>query len=157
MKGLKPEQAQAFDGREFAQAVMLGIAAGESTQGEPVVVDAPAADGTVEVLQVPDNPYSKATFALRKHFSEDDRAFSSALMRFRAFMNLLNRGALDDWIQRRDGERMAIHPAALDVASQLKMSKNGRFPPRKFQQAVAEVIRVHYPHLKGWGTGAGAR
>lgn len=140
----------AFDARDFAHIVMLGIAAGEAGDGEPLVVDAPKPDGTVEVLEVPDNPYSKATFALRKHFRGDDLAFASAVMRFRAFMNLLSRGALEKWVQRRDGERLAIHPAALDVASQLKISRNGRFAPRKFQQAVAEVARVHYTRLEGW-------
>jgi hypothetical protein len=101
-------------------------------------------------------PYSKATFALRRHFPDDDRRFASALVRFRAFMNLLSRGTLAPWVQQRGGGRMAIHPAALDVASQFKVSANGRFPPRKFLRAVAEVAAYHYASLEGWpARGAG--
>ena len=150
MKGLKPQQAMAFDAREFAQVVMLGIAAGEAADGQELVVDTPRADGAVEILKLPDNPYGKATFALRRHFADDDRAFASALMRFRALMSLFSRGALAPWVRRGQGERLAIHPAALDVASRLKMSSNGRFPPRKFHQAVAEVARRHYGSLEGF-------
>jgi hypothetical protein len=158
MKGLRPEQAMAFDAAEFARVVMIGIAAGESGDDASLVVDRPAPDGSVEVLEVPDNPHSKAAFALRRHYARDDRAFASALMRFRAFMGLLARGGLEGWVQRRSGGRLAIHPAALDVASQLKISRNGRFAPRKFQQAMAEVAAVHYRDLEGWGRpGEGSR
>lgn len=156
MKNLKPEQALVFEPREFAGLVLLGISAGEAAEDEPLEVATPAAGSTLDLLQVPDNPYSKATFALRRHFAGDDRRFASALMRFRAFMSLLSRGALGDWVRVGDGGRTAIHPAVLDVASAHRLSGNGRFPPRKFLAAVAEVAETHYRDLPDWQGSTGA-
>ena len=147
MKSMPPETAQPIDPREFAQAVLLGIAAGESPGGGDYTVDRPNANGSVDITEIPDNPYSKATFALRRHYRDDDHAFASALMRFRALMSLLGRGALQQWVHCHPRGRIAIHPAALDVASQMRLSKNGRFAPRKFLNAVAETAHRHYPQF----------
>jgi len=131
----------------FAQAVLAGLAAGESAGGDPVAVDQVASDGSVSMLQVPDSPHGRAAFALKRHFGNDERAFRAALARFRALMDLFSRGALQRWCRQQDGERTALHPAVIDVASQMRLSDNGRFPPRKFAAAVLEAARVHYPQL----------
>lgn len=143
--------AVALEPAVFAQAVTVGLAAGESGTGGPVTIDRPAADGSVSVMEIPDSPYTRAAFALKRHFPDDEKTFASALSRFRALMDLFSRGALSTWSRRRGEERSALHPAVIDVASQMRLSSNGRFAPRKFEAAVARAARENYPDLEDWG------
>ncbi len=140
----------ALDPRVFARAVVVGLAAGEGAGGQSVSAERLGEDGTLSVLEVPDSPHSRAAFALKRHFAGDPAAFESALRRFRALMHLFSRGALGPYARSRDGERTALHPAVIDVASQMRLSDNGRFAPRKFLAAVARQARERYPDLRGW-------
>ena len=147
----KPEDAMVLDPAVFAKVVLLGIAAGEDArQGEPMSVDGVEADGSLSLLQVPDNPHSRAAFAIKREFAHDESAFRGALARFNALMNLFSRNSLGPWAQIRDGGRTAMHPAVVDVASSMRLSANGRFAPRKFNAAVADVAARLYPDLEGW-------
>lgn len=132
----------------FAEAVTVGLAAGESDGGGPVTVDRPAADGSVSLLELPDSPHTRAAFALKRHFADDPRAFHSALARFRALMDLFSRGVLAPWCRRSGDARSALHPAVIDVASRMRLSPNGRFAPRKFTAAVAEAADANYRDLE---------
>lgn len=135
----------------FAEAVTVGLAAGETGAGGPLTAHRPAADGSVSVVELPASPHGRAAFALKRHFAADEAAFASALARFRALMHLFSRGALARWSRRTGQDRSALHPAVIDVASRMRLSDNGRFPPRKFDAAVAKTAAEHYPELKDWG------
>lgn len=134
----------------FADAVLVGLAAGEQPGDGALAADRPQADGDVSLLRIPDSPYSRAAFALKRRFAADEVTFRSALARFRALMHLFSRGALARWSRQREGQRTAIHPAVIDVASQMRLSDNGHFAPRKFIDAVARTARERYPMLPGW-------
>ncbi len=145
------EDAVSLDPKVFAEVVLVGIAAGEVTaQGDALSGERLEADGTVSMLQVPNSPHSRAAFAIKREFADDEVAFRSALARFNALMNLLARDALGPWTQTRASGRTAMHPAVIDVASNMRLSSNGRFAPRKFVTAVADIARRLYPDLQGW-------
>ena len=140
----------ALDPALFADAVLVGLAAGEAPGGEAVALDHREPDGSVSLLQVPDSPHSRAAFALKRRFPDDDAAFRSALARFRALMHLFSRNALSRWSKLREGGRTALHPAVIDVAASMRLAGNGHFPPRKFDQAVERTARERYAGLQGW-------
>jgi hypothetical protein len=144
----------AIDPAIFADAVLVGLAAGEQPGEGEVAAEQARADGGVSLLRIPDSPYSRAAFALKRRFADDEVMFRSALARFRALMHLFSRGVLAPWSRQRDGGRSAIHPAVIDVASRMRLSDNGHFAPRKFTAAVARTVRERYPRLEGWD-GAG--
>ena len=66
---------------------------------------------------------------------------------------VLSRGTLADWARVREGGRSALHPAVIDVASRMRLSRNGRFAPRKFLDAVARTAAQAYPELADWTAG----
>jgi hypothetical protein len=138
----------------FADAVLVGLAAGEQPGDGAVSAERTDSDGGVSLLQVPNSPYSRAAFALKRRFADDEALFRSALARFRALMHLFSRGVLAPWSRARAGGRSAIHPAVIDVASQMRLSDNGHFAPRKFTDAVARTARERYPRLDGWDASA---
>ena len=151
MKAMRTADAMSLEPSVFARVVLAGIAAGEDAQqGDPLAVDRVEADGSLSMLQVPDSPHSRAAFAIKREFPHDEKAFRGALARFKALMNLFSRNALGPWAKTRDGGHTALHPAVIDVASNMRLSSNGRFAPRKFTSAVAEVAQQLYPDLRGW-------
>jgi len=90
--------------------------------------------------------------ALKRHYREDEKRFLSALFRFSALMELISKNALGAWMRssiRREGASR-IHPAVLDVASRMRLSKNGRFALNKFLESVEETAHAHYGNLPEW-------
>ena len=151
MKARRAEDAITLDPGVFAKVVVVGIAAGEtSDSGQPLSIEQLEADGSPSMLQVPDSPMSRAAFAIKREFPDDDVAFRSALARFNALMNLFSRDALGAWSQVREGGRTGMHPALIDAASQMKLSANGHFAPRKFLAMVQQIAQQLYPDLQGW-------
>lgn len=156
MKKQRPENARILEPAEFAQAFQLAIVAGERPQD---LDDSPAADQHEELvgddglpLQLSDTPYNRAAIALKRRYADDRAAFASAFYRFRALMELISRDALGMWARssiRRQGA-LRIHPAVLDVASEMRLSKNGKFASRKFLDEVEKLARERYPDLPEW-------
>jgi hypothetical protein len=143
-----------LDAGVFARAVIAALAAGEAGgAGASLSVDGTDETGGVSMLQLPDTAHARAAFALKRHFAHDAVAFASALPRFRALMDLFSRGTLADWARVREGGRSALHPAVIDVASRMRLSRNGRFAPRKFLDAVARTAAQAYPELADWTAG----
>ncbi len=141
---------------EFAEAFQLAIIAGERPQD---LEESAASEPYEELLgdnglplQLSDTPYNRAATALKRRYGEDRAAFVSAFYRFRALMELVSNEALGAWarssIRRRGALR--IHPAVLDVASNMRLSKNGKFASRKFLDAVETLARERYPDLPEW-------
>jgi len=139
-----------LDPGTFARAVIAALSAGEDAGGDAASVDRLEADGSISLLQVPDTPHGRAAFALKRHFAGDETAFHSALPRFRALMDLFARGTLGEWARAGDGGRSALHPAVIDVASRMRLSRNGRFAPRKSLDAVEHGAASQYPELASW-------
>ena len=156
MKRQRPEDAPALEPAEFARAFQLAIVAGERPQD----LDEQSAAGDHEELvgddglplQLSDTPFNRAAMALKRRYGDDRIQFASAFYRFRALMDLISRDALGVWARssiQRDGA-LRIHPAVLDVASEMRLSKNGKFASRKFVEAVEALARERYPDLPEW-------
>lgn len=156
MKQQRPEDAPVLEPAEFAQAFQLAIVAGERPQD----LDQQSATGEHEELvgddglplQLSDTPYNRAAMALKRRYGEDRIQFASAFYRFRALMDLISRDVLGVWARssiKRAGA-LRIHPAVLDVASEMRLSKNGKFASRKFVEAVKTLARERYPDLPEW-------
>lgn len=156
MKKHRPEDARALEPEEFAEMFQLAVVAGERPQD---LEDETLADPDSELvgddglpLQLSDTPYNRAAIALKRRYGKDRSGFASAFYRFRALMDLISRDALGEWSRssiRRQGA-LRIHPAVLDVASDMRLSKNGKFALQKFLAAVESVARERYPDLAEW-------
>lgn len=156
MKKQRPEHACPMDPAEFARAFQLAVIAGERPQD---LEDPETSDPHEELLgddglplQLSDTPFNRAAAALKRRYGEDRAVFASAFYRFRALMELVSRDALGVWARssiRRQGA-LRLHPAVLDVASGMRLSKNGKFASRKFLGAVKTVAQERYPDLLEW-------
>ncbi len=156
MKKQRPENARVLEPAMFAMDFQLAIVAGERPQD----LEDPAEAGGLEELvgddglplQLSDTPYNRAAIALKRRYADDREGFASAFYRFRALMDLISKDALGVWARssiRRQGA-LRIHPAVLDVASEMRLSKNGKFAARKFIDAVEDLARERYPELAEW-------
>ncbi len=139
---------------EFAQAFELAIVAGERPQDLEATRESD--DETVDddglPLHLPDTPYNRAGLALKRRYGADRVAFASAFYRFRALMELISRNALGTWVRSsiRHHGALRIHPAVLDVASDMRLSKNGKFAVNKFLSMVEITARERYADLTEW-------
>lgn len=131
----RPQDVAPLEAAEFGIAFQIALDAGQSPSNAS-----------------PSSPWERASFALKKHFSDRADKFDSADFRFRAVMDLYTRNFLADWTRSGDGasRRIEIHPAVLDVASQLRLASNGRFPVRKFLEKVAATAEENYADLDEW-------
>jgi len=139
LKPPHPRDAVALEPGEFGVAFQIALDSGRAA---------------------PQHPEEQATFALKRHFGADTKKYQSAILRFRAVMELYRKGDLGRWVRRsgEGGDRTEIHPAVLDVASRMRLARNGRFPVRKFLADVAETAARNYADLREWplGTDPGA-
>jgi hypothetical protein len=133
--------AKQFAPHEFARLVDIAIQAGQ--QRPPVIATAEHSAR---------NPYYNAALALHEEFRDDAPGFDSAMTRFVALMRLFTADRLGAWARRGDsnGQHSAIHPAVIHVAAQMTLNPNGRFPEKRFLEAVAEVAAASYPDITGW-------
>ena len=138
MTATKPQHVMPLTPSEFGIAFQIAIDAGER---HPAAASSPST-----------SPFELAAFALKRHFGDDDEKFESALLRFRALMALYTKGSQGNWVRgsERGSGATDIHPAVLDVASELRLARNGKFQSRKFLQAVAKVARERYADLTEW-------
>ncbi|MDX1514705.1 MAG: hypothetical protein R3174_13285 [Gammaproteobacteria bacterium] len=163
MRRGRPQDAAEFDPAEFAGVFEIAVRAGESAQSdESGIVDVELTGDDGLPVRLADTPYKRAGIALKRHYHDDEDRFLAALFRFRALMELISRNALGRWMRtsiRREGASR-IHPAVLDVASHMRLSRNGKFAVNKFLEAVEEISRARYAGLPEWplddGDGASA-
>ncbi len=152
MRALRPRDALPFSPAEFGRLFHLALTAGQ----DPVrAADEAEPDLHIGDYRVPETPFRRAALALKAEL-DDDARFKSALWRFCAVMELYQRRALTPWARRsRDRpDTDAIHPAVLDVASEMRLSKSGKLPRDKFLAEVERVARHRYPELADWPPGS---
>ncbi len=152
-----PQASLAFDAGEFAKLFELAVRAGESPQesAESGDLDVELMGDDGKPVRLAKTPYNRAGLAIKRRYETDEARFLSALFRFRALMDLISGDALGRWVRssiRREGASR-LHPAVLDVASSMRVSKNGKFAVRKFLRAVEETARSRYADLPEWSLG----
>ena len=138
MREPPPSAAAAFEPAEFAALVLDALAAGqESTAGLP---------GTATRLVR--GPHERALFALRARLPDPQR-YRDASRRFLALMQLHAKDALGPLTHSGEGGRSTLlHPALLDTAAQVPLTRNGRFPPPRFLESAMARARQHYAELE---------
>ena len=134
-----PRRAAALEPGEFGIAFQIAVDAGEGR-------------GDIDAEALGASPYERAALALARHFGDDEVKYESAFMRFRALMDLYTKRALGPWVREagRGAGGTDIHPAVLDVASRMRLARNGRFPSRKFLEEVARTAGERYADLSEW-------
>lgn len=156
MKSLRPDECPEFEPAEFAAAFELAVRSGEMPElDEPTGLDIELMGDDGRPVKLQDTPFNRAGIALRRHYGQDEARFLSALFRFRALMDLVSKNALGEWVRtsiRTEGASR-IHPAVLDVASRMRLSRNGRFAVNKFVDGVAKVASERYADLPEWPLG----
>lgn len=118
-----------FSPSEFGQVVNLAIRAGQ--------------DSGAGVAGAAEDPYTRAARALRARYADDPARCDAAIARFSALMHLFTRDRLGPWVRTSAGHADArdIHPAVVHVAARMRLKRNGRFPERRFIEALEEFAR----------------
>lgn len=104
-------------------------------------------EGAVSALQHTTDPPEGAdpimtvVDAARGHFGDDNVHVKSFLYRFWALMDLVTKGQLAPWVSDVN-QQQQLHPALLLAAAEVRMTKKGRFPAKRFVQHVEEIIRT---------------
>lgn len=128
----------------FGRMVAVAIAAGQKRTPRIQMQGGP-----------PKNPYIEAAIAVRAELEEEPDLFDSVMNRFAALMDLFNRDKLSGWVRvsPRNEKAQDIHPAVVHVAAQFKINKNGKFPEKRFLQAVSDIA-ARYPAWDELDTGS---
>jgi hypothetical protein len=137
-----PRAAQIFTYDEFAYYFGVAISAAELTlptrNPETVgVVVVEHEGGSVERLSLVDNPMNRALLATKREIG-DAWKFSSFVWRFWALMELIGANRLGGFTQQvADApEARHMHPAVIDVARRLTLTKQGHFRAHEFLRSL---------------------
>lgn len=122
---IRRENLSPIPWREFVLGYEVAVAA---LQHEP-----DPQEGTDPIMTVID--------AAQGHFGDDSTHVKSFLYRFWALMDLVSKGQLAPWVSD-DSQQQQLHPALLLAAAEVRMTKKGRFPAKRFVQHVEEIIRT---------------
>ena len=93
---------------------------------------------------------------MARYFGQDYPHLANFQHRFWALMQLLEGGFVDEWVMPRDEESpRRLHPALLLAAAEVRLTRNARFPPKRFAERVAEIIRTEVETPAAEQDGAG--
>ena len=91
----------------------------------------------------PRDPFVWTSLALAGRFGRDYPHLRNFHYRFWALMELLDGGHTDRWVTKSDEQpSRRLHPALLLAASEVKLTKNMKFPIKRFAARVEEIIRT---------------
>ena len=89
------------------------------------------------------DPFLWVSAAVARHFGRDYPHLENFQRRFWAFMQLLEGGVVDEWVMPVDDESpRRLHPALLLAAAEVRLTRNAKFPARRFAARVEEIIRT---------------
>ncbi len=143
---MNPSEAVAFELEEFRFVFSLAVHAGH--------LSIPASErmfGPLEhepdgpSLRAANIPINRAGAAVLDHYEGGGVQYHSFMCRFFAFMDLVSSGALDAWMPESTESPGAreIHPAVIDVAARIPLTRKGKFPKR-FVKEVKRLARREY-------------
>jgi len=101
-------------------------------------------DGSTSTLHFTDHPLRRLIVAAGDYFASDDadnQEHLNFLYRFEGLQCLIQQGVLGDWVHAStDGQAYEMHPAVLDAAAEVPMTKKGRFPRQAFLRKVQQIV-----------------
>jgi len=100
-------------------------------------------DGSLVTYRFTDKPWARAIMALADRYRGADEKYFAPCNRIHAFFVLLDTGAFDKWSQKVEGGRN-IHNAVFDAAATVGLTRNGKFPARKFIKEVERLVDEKY-------------
>ena len=136
MKPAPPHAAAALPPARFAELFLQALSAGQET---------PAATpgGSARLVR---GPHERALFTLRAR-AGDEAEYRAASRRFLALMRLLEGDDVAGLAHAPGGGSTLLHPALLDTAARMPLTRNGSFPPRRFREAAEAAARDDYAAL----------
>jgi len=142
-----PRNAQTFAREEFAYYFAVAMSAAElrmrTGNPETVGVVVELEDGSTEGLCLADHPMNRAMLATRREIS-NAWMFLSFQWRFWALMELVHDNKLGNFFRESpdapgSGE---VHPAVLEAAGRLPLTKQGHFRPAEFLRNLKALTGV---------------
>lgn len=89
------------------------------------------------------DPFYVVAMAVGQHFGREYAHLNSFHYRFWALMELLDNRQIDRFVlEQEEGVPRRLHPALLLAAAEVKLTKNGKFPSRRFVARAEEIIRI---------------
>ena len=89
------------------------------------------------------DPFRWVSVAVTRHFGQSYPHRASFQYRFWALMQLLDSGSVNEWILTGDeASPRRLHPALLLAAAEVRLTRNLKFPARRFAARVEEIIRT---------------
>ena len=89
------------------------------------------------------DPYRWVAIAVTRHFGRDYPHLANLQYRFWALLQLLDGGGVDEWVMPGDETTSRrLHPALLLAAAEVRLTRNAKFPARRFAARVKEIIRT---------------
>ena len=89
------------------------------------------------------DPFRWISGAVARHFGRDYPHLANFQLRFWALMQLLDSGSVNEWILTGDeASPRRLHPALLLAAAEVRLTRNAKFPARRFAARVEEIIRT---------------
>lgn len=89
------------------------------------------------------SPFLGVAYSLRRHFGRDYPHLDAFLHRFQALMALVDGGLVEQWVVPADEHHpRRLHPALLLAAAEVRLTRNARFPSKRFAARVEEIIRT---------------
>ena len=104
------------------------------------------------------SPFLGVAFSLRRHFGPDYPHLDDFLHRYQALMALVEGGLVEAWVFPGDEDHpRRLHPALLLAAAEVRLTRNARFPSKRFAARVVEIIRTESgpPDAEGAAPAAG--
>ena len=89
------------------------------------------------------DPSRWISLAVARHFGRDYPHLVTFQRRFWALMQLIEGDDMSEWVSAVDDESpRRLHPALLLAAAEVRLTRNGKFPTRRFARRVAEIVRT---------------
>jgi hypothetical protein len=141
----RPDKCDPMDRERFADAFCAILEAAKRPLPREMLenpIHLTDDDGSTITLQFTDRFLGRIMVAAMDYFADDadDEDHLNFLYRFEGLQALIQQGVLDDWVHlSTDGQAYEMHPAVLDAAAEVSMTKKGRFPRQAFLRTVQHI------------------
>jgi hypothetical protein len=153
-RSFRSQPAAPIDPEEFERVMKLGEEATYKPLPRGMGLDLIGDDGESETIEFTDTPYNRGIFAIRNYCGDDTDKFMTLHTRLDAYHYILHTDEAEDWLlydennDDPDARPIGVHPAVLEVASQMPIRVARRFNVPDFFRRVRELAASKYPELE---------